>query len=87
MVEKEICVSNSLGIHARPASMIVQTATQYQSSITLEKDGISADAKSIMSVMMLAAGHNSHVKVTASGKDEALALKAITGLFEQNFNE
>ena len=56
MKELQITVTNSLGIHARPASLIVQTAMKFKSASTLIKDGASADAKSIMSVMMLAAG-------------------------------
>ncbi len=87
MVEKEIKVINSLGIHARPASMIVQTANKYRCSISLEKDGISADAKSIMSVMMLAAAHNALVIIKAEGEDEQQALEAIEQLFIKKFNE
>ncbi|MFP4416912.1 MAG: HPr family phosphocarrier protein [Chitinivibrionales bacterium] len=87
MIEKEITVTNSLGIHARPASMIVQTATKYRSVISLEKDGISADAKSIMSVMMLAAAHNAKVTIKADGEDEQDALQAVEQLFLKKFNE
>lgn len=87
MIERQIVVSNSLGIHARPASMIVQTAIKFKSSISLVKDGVSADAKSIMSVMMLAAAYNSLVTIRVSGEDEKEALEAITGLFEKKFNE
>jgi phosphocarrier protein len=87
MIQKDLIVSNNLGIHARPASMIVQTATKFHSDISLEKDGVSADAKSIMSVMMLAAAHNSTVTVRASGKDEKAALVAIEEIFNRKFNE
>lgn len=87
MVEKEITVSNELGIHARPASMIVRTAMQFKSEIWLEKDGAKADAKSIMSVMMLAAGKGSLVLVRARGQDEDSAIETITHLFETRFNE
>jgi phosphocarrier protein HPr len=87
MVEKEIRVVNELGIHARPASLIVKAATGFRSEITLEKDGVSADAKSIMGVMMLAAAHNSVVVVRAKGGDEVEAVVAIEALFNQKFNE
>lgn len=87
MIERQIKVINTLGIHARPASLIVQTASKFKSAITLIKDGASADAKSIMSVMMLAAAFNTLVTVRASGPDEEDAVKAIESLFEQKFRE
>ncbi len=87
MTEKIVKVTNSLGIHARPASMIVRAASQYSSSIFLEKDGVNADAKSIMNVMMLAAGCDSSVTIRADGEDENEALAAIAELFETKFNE
>ncbi len=87
MTEKIVKVTNSLGIHARPASMIVRAASHYSSSIFLEKDGVNADAKSIMNVMMLAAGCDSSVTIRADGKDENEALAAIEKLFETKFNE
>ena len=87
MIEKEIIVTNLLGIHARPASMIVQAAMKFTSAITLEKDGAEADAKSIMSVMMLAAGKDSRVRIRAKGADEKDAIASITQIFENKFNE
>lgn len=87
MVQREFTVINALGIHARPASQVVQTASKFNATLTLEKDGIEADAKSIMSVMMLAAAFNSKVLVRASGKDEKAALEAIESLFTGKFGE
>ncbi|MFP4013905.1 MAG: HPr family phosphocarrier protein [Chitinispirillaceae bacterium] len=87
MIEKTAKVVNKLGIHARPASLIVQTAIKFKSSIQLIKDGASADAKSIMSVMMLAAAQDSSVVVRAEGADEEAAAEAIVRLFEMKFNE
>lgn len=87
MMEREITVTNTLGIHARPASMIVKTATQYKSDITLLKDDVSSDAKSIMGVMMLAAAQNSKITIQANGPDEEQAVAVIAELFEQKFNE
>ncbi|MCL2183336.1 MAG: HPr family phosphocarrier protein [Chitinispirillia bacterium] len=87
MLEKDVKVINSLGIHARPASMIVQAAVKFKSSVQLLKDGATADAKSIMSVMMLAAAQGSTVTVKADGEDEAAAADAIIALFGMKFNE
>ena len=87
MVERQIKVTNARGIHARPASLIAQTSTKFKSDITLTKDGTSADAKSIMNVMILAATQNSEVIIRASGEDENEAVDAIVELFKKNFNE
>ena len=87
MIERQIKVINTLGIHARPASMIVQTAIKYKANIWLIKDGANADAKSIMSVMMLAAACNSTVTIRATGNDEEDAVTAIASLFELKFKE
>jgi phosphocarrier protein HPr len=87
MIKKEVTVTNLLGIHARPASMIVKVATQFKSDINLIKDDVNSDAKSIMGVMMLAAAKDSTVGITAEGPDEQLAVEAIIELFENKFNE
>jgi phosphocarrier protein HPr len=87
MVEREIKVVNALGIHARPASKIVQTATTFTSKITLIKDTTSADAKSILHVMMLGANFGSMVRIKASGDDEKQAVEAIAVLFDRKFDE
>lgn len=87
MVERQVTVENSLGIHARPATKIIQAAGGFSSDITLTVDGVSADAKSIMSVMMLAAAHKAEVTIRATGPDEADAVEAIAGLFLKKFDE
>ena len=87
MVERTITVINSLGIHARPASLIVQTAGRFRSDIQIVKDGIVADAKSIMNVMMLAAAYNTTITIRCDGEDEAGAADAVVRLFENKFNE
>jgi phosphocarrier protein len=87
MTEKNVKVINTLGIHARPASMIVQTAIKYKASVQLVKDGATADAKSIMSVMMLAAAQGSTVTVKGTGDDAEEAVDAVIALFGQKFNE
>jgi phosphocarrier protein HPr len=87
MIQREVTITNSLGIHARPASLIVQTSAAYDADIWLVKDGALANAKSILSVMMLAAACNKKITVRANGKDEEKAVEAIAKLFEMNFNE
>ena len=87
MVYRTLTIQNSLGIHARPASLIVQMCKNFKSDIAIEKDGVSADAKSIMNIMMLAAASQSEVVVRAKGPDEQAALDAIVTLFENKFNE
>lgn len=87
MKKKEITVTNKLGIHARPASMIVKSATKFSSDIFIIKESMTADAKSIMSVMMLAAAKKSKLIIQADGKDEEDAVEAIADLFRINFNE
>jgi phosphocarrier protein len=80
-------VNNKLGIHARPAAQFVKIASKFQSEITVEKDDEKIDGKSIMGLMMLAAGHGSQLDVTADGPDEGEALDALQGLVDRNFEE
>ncbi len=78
---------NSLGIHARPASMIVQTAIKFKSQVSIVKEGTTADAKSIMNVLMLGAECGTTVTIRASGPDEQDAVEAVALLFDQKFKE
>ena len=87
MVEKILTVKNRAGIHARPASLIAQTANKFSSEITLEKDEIEVNAKSIMGVITMAAGYNTTIVLKVSGEDEQEALAAIERLFETKFEE
>lgn len=87
MVERQIDVVNSLGIHARPSSLIVKTAQRFKSAVSVVKNGAVADAKSIMSVMMLAATCGSTVTIRASGADETEAVDAVVELFKRKFDE
>lgn len=87
MVEKRIEVTNKLGLHARPAAMLVTTAGKFKSEISLRKGEVDANAKSILSVMMLAAEVGSFVTITAQGEDEEQAAQAVAQLFEQKFGE
>ena len=79
-------VNNPLGIHARPAALLVQTAAQFKAEIYLSKgdvDGV--NGKSIMGVMMLAAEQGAQVAVRAEGEDEAAAVEAMVSLLESTF--
>lgn len=87
MVQHDFKIINQLGLHARPAALIAQTAGNYKSTIYLAKDNVRVDAKSIMGVMMLAAEHGATLHFTAEGPDEQEAATAIKTLFENRFNE
>ena len=89
MVERSVVITNRLGLHARAAALLVRTANTFRSSIRLERaDGTaSADAKSILSVLMLAASRGTELRATAEGDDEEEALNALCGLFANGFGE
>jgi phosphocarrier protein len=84
---KELVVTNKLGIHARPAALFVKTANQFAADIYVEKDGETVNGKSIMGLMMLAAGPGSRLRVKAEGEDAARALGELEGLVERKFEE
>lgn len=85
--EIELTVTNKMGIHARPAAMIVRVANKYASEILVEKDDEQVNGKSIMGLMMLAAGSGSKLKFRAEGKDAEAMLKEMAALFERKFEE
>jgi phosphocarrier protein len=87
MIQKTAVVKNRLGLHARPAALLVQAASQFSSDITFSKDGFTVNGKSIMGVLMLAAGPGSEVIVAADGHDEGQAVEELSALFEQSFGE
>ena len=87
MIEKILTVKNRAGIHARPASLIAQLANKFQSEISLEKDSIAVNAKSIMGVITMAAGYNTTITLKVEGSDEQDAATAIEKLFEGKFEE
>lgn len=87
MVEKILTVKNRAGIHARPASLIAQMANKFESEISLEKDSIVVNAKSIMGVITMAAGYNTTITLKVEGPDEQDAANAIEKLFEGKFEE
>lgn len=85
--EKEVTIVNELGIHARPAAMFVKLANKFLSEITVEKGAEQVNGKSIMGIMMLAAGKGSKVKISAVGEDAALAVNEIEELIAGKFGE
>lgn len=85
MIEKDVVVSSDAGIHARPAMMIVREAMKYPCEITLIKDNIEADGKSIMSVLGLAIISGSKLTIRASGEGETELVSYILNLIENDF--
>ncbi|HBH35026.1 MAG TPA: HPr family phosphocarrier protein [Gammaproteobacteria bacterium] len=87
MIEKQITIINKLGLHARAAAKLVATASGYQSDIHIEKEGQRVNGKSIMGVMMLAAGKESVITLQAQGADARPALNALEKLINDRFFE
>jgi phosphocarrier protein len=87
ILARDFTVPNKLGIHARPASLFVKTANRFRCNIFVEKDGEKVNGKSIMGLMMLAAGPGNTITVYADGQDASQALTEIEGLIERKFDE
>lgn len=87
MIEENITIINKLGLHARAAAKLVATASAYASQIQIEKEGKAVDGKSIMSVLMLAAGKGTEIKLIVEGEDESTALDALKTLINNRFDE
>ena len=87
MPTQEITITNKLGIHARPAAQLVKTSNAFDADITVEKDGEEVDGKSIMGLMMLAAGHGSVLTVTTEGAQAEEALAAVIDLISRDFED
>ena len=87
MIEKKVKICNKLGLHARPAALVVKTAEQFVSEILLLKDGIQVNGKSIMGVMMLAAAYGSEIILRANGPDKEAAVDALETLIQSKFDE
>ena len=84
---KELTIANKSGIHARPAAMFVKVATRFGCDIFVEKDGEKINGKSIMGLMMLAAGPGSKVTVHAKGADAPAAIAELEALVQRKFDE
>lgn len=87
MLQQEIEIINKLGLHARASAKLTQLAMQFSCSVNLDRDGKKADAKSIMSLMMLAAAKGSRLTIETHGSDEAAAMEALVGLINNRFEE
>src|SRR5947208_17197325 len=86
-ITKEITILNRVGLHARPSAMFVKVCNKHKSDIWVEKDGEQVNGKSIMGLMMLAAGQGSKLRVTCEGPDADRALQDIEEIIERRFDE
>jgi len=80
-------IRNRLGLHARAAALLVKTANCYVSNVTLEKDGLEVNGKSIMGILMLAASKGTRITLKVDGKDSAQAMQTLGKLIENKFGE
>jgi phosphocarrier protein HPr len=87
MAEKNVTIANKNGLHARPAAEIVKTAAKFKSDITILRDDLEVNGKSIMGVMMLAAEFGSTLTLRANGPDEEQAVSAIADVIASKFGE
>ena len=87
MIAKDIEIKNKLGLHARAAAKLVHTAARFKSSIKIKKGDEEVDGKSILGILLLAAGRGSVITVRAEGEDEAEAVEAIEKLIDAKFDE
>ena len=87
MPERTVLIENKNGLHARPAAEIVKLAAKFRSEITIMKDDLDVNGKSIMGVMMLAAEHGSSITLRAEGPDADQALEALATLVHNRFGE
>ncbi|HXZ36894.1 MAG TPA: HPr family phosphocarrier protein [Thermodesulfobacteriota bacterium] len=87
VLSRVFMIKNKFGLHARPSASFVQTASRFRSEIKVEKDGLVADGKSILDLMMLAAAQGTQLTIKARGADAQEALKALGDLIEGRFGE
>jgi len=87
MIEREVTVRNRAGLHTRPASMLVRTASQFESEVFLRRDNYEINGKSVIGVMTLAAEQGATLELLVEGEDEEAAADAIAELFEDGFGE
>ena len=85
MVERIVTIRNRAGMHARPAALLVKTASSFASQISIEKDSERVNGKSIMGVITLGATYNTPLKIIADGPEEVAALDALQKLFDSRF--
>lgn len=87
MISKNVVVTNKTGIHARPASLFISTASKFKSDITIAKNGKTGSAKSIISLLGLAITKGSEITISADGADEKEAIDTLVKLVESKFGE
>jgi phosphocarrier protein HPr len=87
MVERMVTIKNRAGMHARPAALLVKTASSFACQVYIEKDSERVNGKSIMGVITLGATFNTPLKIIAEGPDEGAAVDALARLFENRFME
>jgi phosphocarrier protein len=87
MQEVTLVVRHKVGLHARPAAAFVQTAKKFKSAVSISKDAMEVDAKSILSILTLAVNQGATIKIKANGEDEQAVVKALQDLVEANFGE
>lgn len=87
MQQRDVEIVNKLGLHARPSARLTQLASSFDSKVFLSRNGRRVNAKSIMGVMMLAAGLGAEVEIETEGEDAEAALQALVGLIEDKFGE
>ena len=86
-IVKKLEIKNRLGLHARAAALLVQTVNKFSAQVSVSKDGQSADGRSIMGVLTLAATQGSKIQVEANGEDAEKVVKALERLLDNRFNE
>jgi phosphocarrier protein len=86
-IEKEVTIVNRLGLHARPAAMFVRIASRHRAEIWVAKEGEEINGKSIMGLMMLAAGQGSKLRIRCDGPDADTAMEELEELIKAGFNE
>ena len=87
MIASDVTVKNRAGIHARPAALLVEVASQFSCEVYIVKDGSRINAKSIMGILTLGAAYNTTMSIETDGDDEQSALDALVNLFESRFEE
>lgn len=87
MIQKEVDITNKVGMHARPASLLVEVAHKFRSRIWIEKDGQVANGKNITSLLLLSADKGSRIKIRAKGSDAAEAVETLVQLVKNKFGE
>jgi len=87
MLNRKFIIRNRLGLHARAAAQLVQTANQFSAEVTLHKEDVEVNGKSIMGILLLAAPKGTEISVTVDGPDEERAMTVLADLIEDGFGE